>query len=372
MLTLIGVVSIAAYRKFQTLSAVPTPRSDAGQVSLYFDRPGVTALLESNINPQHYGETEIRTQITVENPELDTVTYFLVYAGDARTREPYPNGDPSQRANGCWVSTWALPDTGFSCRSAQIGIRAGYTPSAYRVETQVLTGQIIRPGPNGAMSVEIRTSSVKDFSAKAGKRRYFALPAIGTPYVPESFRRQADATNELGDGTFGYTPARLDVAVDYGKLAQSDRVENLAPQATVTGSLTWVDVDASLVQASGSIVDTVAEERGQQILFMIAIYAGVASAVAPITITMIAGRIPDIFYRRRRPKRRDYVLSVIGPLVATVVPPWVAYAQLSNIADIRWEDVAVTGLWSIAVLVALLSGLALAWKAVNLGQQAES
>jgi hypothetical protein len=337
-------------------------------VSLYFDRPGVAAFLESNISALVYGETEMRTRVTVESPNLETVRFFLVYAGDARTREPYPNGDPSQRANGCWVSTWAIPDYGFSCRSARIGIGGGYTRPEYRVDTQVLTGQIIKSGPGGVMSVEIRTSGTKDFSAKAGKRRYFALPAIGTPYVPETFRTQTAAANELGDGKFGYTPLRLDVAVDYGKLTQSDRVENLAPQIVATGSLTWVDVDASLVRASGSIVDTVAEERGQQILFMIAIYAGLASAVGPIVIAMTAGRIPDIFYRRRRPKLRDYVLSVTAPLVATVVPTWVAYARLSNLDDIRWDDVAATGLWSAAVLGALLGVLAIAWKVVNLRQ----
>jgi hypothetical protein len=360
ILALVGVGCIASYEKFEEISAVPAPPLSSSEVALYFDKPGLSASIQSTISTLNYGETEMRNQITIEDPGLDSATYFLVYTGDARTREPYPNGDPSQGTNGCWSSTWAVPDEDFHCRSGRVGLQSGYTRPEYRVDAQVLTGRISRQGTGGSMSVEIRTSNTDDFVTKAGKRRYFALPAIGTPYVPRSIRgRYADS---LGAGEQGYNPQQLNVSIDNGDLAPSDRVENIAPDVASAGSLLWYETDASFVQASGSIVDTVIEERGQQALFVIATYTGLAFAVVPIVLSMVTKRFPAIFHRGRQRRLRSYALSVAALVLAVAVPQLVAYDRLSAIDDVALPDVATSGAGSVLALFVVLGVVAVAWK----------
>jgi hypothetical protein len=298
-LLLIGGLAIA-YRAFIDVAAVPSPRPDPGKVYLFFDQPGVPAYLETRVAEEGSDETQLRHRIQIDDGYAnESIRYFLVSVGDARTGETYPNGESSVQANGCWASLWSLPDDGLRCRTARLKPGSVYSTPEAREPAQVVTGIITRDSLTKVMTVDVTTYTDAVFNVKAGKRRYFTLPAVGTSYVPPAYRQKLSF--DLEDGQRGYVPAKLDVAVVYKELAESDRLENVAPNPVLPGSLSWVEIDESLLRARGSIVDTVAEERGQRALFLIGLYAGLAASILPILATQFL-RLARL--TRRRPSHR--------------------------------------------------------------------
>lgn len=296
MLSAIASGGLFAYREFVRVAAVPLPRGDAGEVHLYFDRPGIPAYLETLITVPGFGETEIHHRIHIEDEHVEAAHFFLVIVGDARTREPYPNGQPSTRSNGCWASLWTIPDdVDLRCYIANLRPGSIYAAPGLRKSAQVISGRIKNDNMANAV-VQIRTSTTAHFTEEAGKRRYFALPAIGTKYVPPTHRNAF--SSDVGEGREGYVPSKLDVSVDFGELRQSDRLENVSPEP-MSGELTWVEVDESLLRARGSIVDTVAEEKGQRTLFLAGIYAGIAATIAPLLISRLTRLIRRIARHKR-------------------------------------------------------------------------
>jgi hypothetical protein len=159
----------------------------------------------------------------------------------------------------------------------------------------VIVGRIARDADSSGFAIDVIAQTNAQFAVQQAKRTYFALPEIGTSYVPEAYRDRI--TFDAGNGRKGYVPTQLDVAVIYRDLEQTDRVENITPEP-LTGTLSWVAVDESHIGARGSIVDTHKEEQAQQILFGIAVYAGTFSSVLPILISRIV-RLTRRFSRIR-------------------------------------------------------------------------
>jgi hypothetical protein len=269
-----------AYREYVEVADVPEPRADPGEVLLFLDRPGISAYLEALVVPLGYEETEIRYSIQLESGyQARPTEYSLVIMGDAQTRELYPNGDPSAGLNGCWATVWASPDDDLECRKTSLTPGSINSIPELQKPAQVLSGTIESAQPWAV----VRTSTTARFVEEAGKRRYFALPAMGTTYVPTLYRDEV--TLDVGDGRRGYVPRELDIGIDFGELSQADRLENVAPEP-LPGALAWVELDVSLLRARGSIVNTVVEEQGQRTLFLVGVYAGLAASILPILVSL--------------------------------------------------------------------------------------
>src|SRR5262249_8126088 len=122
-------------------------------------------------------------------------------------------------------------------------------------------------------------------TAQAGKRTYFALPSIGTTYIPENSRQRI--AFDLSGSSRAFVPGSLDVLVNYGDdLASSERLEKVIPDPLPAQSLIWHEVDAAQISAHGSIVDTVEEERSQVTLYLIGIFAGLVTGFVPMLLSM--------------------------------------------------------------------------------------
>jgi hypothetical protein len=80
------------------------------------------------------------------------------------------------------------------------------------------------------------------------------------------------------------------VIVQYDELEPTDRLESVAPDPFEAGQLTWAEADASMLEPHGSIVDITAEERGQQLLFLLGVSAGIASSLAPLMLRALYRR----------------------------------------------------------------------------------
>lgn len=286
---------VVSYRYFVDASAYPSPRAEPGTAYLFFDRPGVPALFQSTIRAAEFGETNIQYLIQVDAEYKGTsVGYSLVLMGDATTVETYPSGEPSAGKSGCWASMWAVPEDALACRVAAVSPDRLWSAMPDQGErAQIISGTITRTAP-GAMWVDIATRTSVQYVEQAGKRRYFALPGLGTSYLPKVYRDRL--TVDLRDGHSQYAPIKLDVAIDFGELNQSDRIESVAPEP-LAGSLTWVEVDTYRLYTRGSIIDTVLEEGAQRSLFLIGLYVGIAGAILPV----LAPTIWRNLRRRRQP-----------------------------------------------------------------------
>ncbi|MEU4237395.1 hypothetical protein [Actinoplanes sp. NPDC026619] len=277
------------YRNFQLESAVPEPPRDRGEVQLFFDRPSVPAVLEVRIDDRHPGSAMIDYQINLDDDYAGpSVRFFLTFSGSARVPETYPNGDPDQTVNGCWhtASVVLAEEDAASCYEEKLGSGAGYTAPEYRVDTQVVTG--VMGGKDAARRfVSVTAFPRHGYSTSAGKRTYFALPGFGTPYIPAGYRAEAD--KELGRNNRGYVPSRLDMSVDYGELAATERLDSIAPDPGKAGTKSWVELDASMLEAHGSIVNNVLEEKAQRNTFLYGAFVGIAATLLPILVQYLVG-----------------------------------------------------------------------------------
>jgi hypothetical protein len=216
------------------------------------------------------------------------IGFTFVLTGNARTSdEPLLEGGPSTEKNGCWVSLYIVPEGGGHC--AAVRSAADGRPSDFsNPELQLISSYVDVTGT----VISIRSDS--QFHTEAGKRTYFELPTVGTNYTPKPGREDIRLT--YGDQT-AYLPGTLDVMLRYRALKVNERVENASPELATPGQLAWVDPDAALVTATGSLVDVVKEEEGQSELFLLGVLLGSLASVLQLLLTAlykVAGEIVKI------------------------------------------------------------------------------
>jgi hypothetical protein len=288
---LVIVITLASY-SFARVSGTPTPPPHPGEVRLVFDRPGVTAQLKANISTRDFGRTYLDYPISVDpSVPTDDLGFALVMNGNIRVNEePLYTGGPARRENGCWWPLYIIPEQPLACRSTVVeGNDSFIGPHGTLVQT--VAARITRSDA-GTMFVQVTTYIDRTFSTSSGKRTYFQLPKIGTTYLPEGNR---DIGLDLNVGHTAFVPAHLDVIIDYRKLAPTERLESVSPAPIQAGRLAWVKSDT--VEAYGSIVDTLAEERGERWLFILGVFAGLA-ATAVVSLVRSALRLYGLLRRR--------------------------------------------------------------------------
>ncbi|WP_157367890.1 hypothetical protein [Alloactinosynnema sp. L-07] len=272
---LVALTAVAAVR-FLDVSSSPSPVEAPGKVLLYFDQPNVAALMDMKID-ESSGSTLLHFGITAKDFSGDSVGFMIALVGNSRAATRYPNGEASEVVSGCWASGLTVHADSVECYTARLAPESLYAAPEVRADTQVITGRMTKDSGSDRR-LDLWVSTDARYSVSAGKRTYFALPKIGTSYRPENLRGKL--TIDLGRDQASFVPSPLDIVVNYRDLTQVERVDNVTPQP-LTGRLTWAEVDASTVAASGSLVDTQKEERGQQEVFAIGIYAGFVASVLP-------------------------------------------------------------------------------------------
>ena len=262
----LSAIAINSYQKFRSISATPTLPSKPGEARLVFDRPGVAAVLSVRIDEANHRTTTTEYWVTLTEPQrVGRAGFTLVLTGKARASvgPPYDGGPPTSH-NGCWSSLNAVPDDGLRCvslRSAADGRPSELDSS----ELQLISGYV------DARSTVVTIRSDSQFHTQAGKRTYCALPSVGANYTPKAGRNEVRLT--YGDQT-AFLPSTLTVELRYRKLEVNERVESASPELATPGHLAWVDRDAAMVGATGSLVDVVKEETGQSELFLLGVLLG--------------------------------------------------------------------------------------------------
>lgn len=282
MASTVGLL-VKLYNGYQKASAVPTPPADVGSVRLFFDRPSVSAILEVRMRDYEFEEgTTVEYQITFEDDYTGKAArFFLVLAGKALAPETYPNGDREVDSQGCWPGTSVFRDTtnSWTCYTTKLGPGLGYSSPELQTPAQVISGVIDRDQPAHSMA-QITTYLRVPFSESAGKRTYFTLPSIGTPYVPTGIR--SDITSDLGRDKHTYVPSRVDLGIDYGELPPTAKFDSVVPEPYKVGAKYWIQLDAAMVAAHGSVIDTVAEEQFDKDIFLYGTFVGIAASALPI------------------------------------------------------------------------------------------
>jgi hypothetical protein len=301
----IFAAGVFAYIVFRDISAVPVPPEDPGKIQILFDRPSVPAYLEATITEVPYvSAMELKISIDDAYSQAE-VGFTIMITGAARATERFPGGQARPKEIGCWSSIHAIR-VSLSCSNSLFSPGGfGDNSTEDDEDTQVLTG-VMHRGPDGMIWATILFDLDATFSTTAGKRSYFSLPAVGTPYAPPEWRTRL--TFAADEGREGFVPGTLTVAVDYRELSSRERVESVAPELSRAGSLAWAESDASLLSAKGSTVDTLAEDWSQRMLFMLGVFAGVApslflAAIARISNTLRGMRKTHGAVRRPLPRR---------------------------------------------------------------------
>jgi hypothetical protein len=254
---------------------------DTGSVQLFFDHPSVPASLVVQVDDRDGRSGDPRYSIYLEDGYAGPqVRFFLVLSGRAMVPETYPDGEPSGKPDGCWAGLYVILDKGTSvaCYKAQLGTHAGYTRPENRTATQVVSGAL--GGSPSGRDAQIQTFPDAGYAVSAGKRTYFTLPSIGTPHIPAAYRSSIET--DLSAGHHGFVPGRLDMEIDYGSLAPAERLDSVAPEPAKAGTKSWVELDADMISARGSIVDSVLEEKAQRDTFLYGAFVGVAATMLPI------------------------------------------------------------------------------------------
>jgi hypothetical protein len=303
-LSLLGVViipialigfAVLGYQLFRDISTTPDRLPDPGEVRLVFDRPGVPALLEATITSTEFEATAFDYFIRIKDGfEADEVDFTIVTISAIRSigQPMFPRGPPSQ-PNGCPVTVYVVPEKGSTCASVRIGDE-GFPGSRYLVGAQLITGRIQR-NESGAMFATVHARAQVPVSTSAGKRANFRLPAIGTTYLPADGR---DLALDFGTDRDLFVPGELDVIVQYDELEPTDRLQSVAPDPFRAGKLAWVEADASMIAAHGSVVDITAEERGQRLLFMLGVLAGVITGMVSNAVLLLLRAVFRLWRRR--------------------------------------------------------------------------
>lgn len=297
IITAIAIALMTMYNRFRRETAVPSPLPDAGTARLFFDRPSVPASLDVQVDDRSRGYTQIRYLILLDQSYTGQgVRFSLVLSGLARVSETYPDGEPNMQANGCWASVAVILDPAhgndYDCYKTRLTPDAGYSPPEYRIDTQVISG-VLRARKPQERDATVLASLYWSYNTSAGKRTYFTLPSIGTPYAPADFRAEIYA--DLGRNGRGYVPSRLIVRIDDGALAPTEKFDSVTPEPYKAGRKLWIDLDAAMISAHGSVINTVFEEQAQRDLFLFGAGAGIATTVLPILVEKLWSLI-------RRPK----------------------------------------------------------------------
>ncbi|MFI7690607.1 hypothetical protein ACIBQ6_16150 [Nonomuraea sp. NPDC049655] len=270
-----------AYKKFQEISATPSPISEQGEARLYFDEPNVSAYLKVAFKEDDYG-VKADYHITLEGKAARKgIGFTLLLTGGAQYLEHFQGGELIPRENGCPSSHAYVTSEVKQYSCAWIPLADSWPPiSGTDPRAQIIRG-IIKTNSIGSAWASVTTSRIKAIvSSTAGKRTYFSLPAVGTTYLPRSLdgrQIEFDITKEVK----GFVPQRLDLSIDYGKIPVQSRIESIAPDLVQAGQFLWFQEDAGLIRAEGSTVDTVVEEAGQRVLFLLGLYAGFVAGVIP-------------------------------------------------------------------------------------------
>jgi hypothetical protein len=298
-IVVVCLVILREYRNFQDILATPVPPDDPGEVHLFFDRPGVPALIEARITPyesashiffSHGGETDFDYQITILPGFTDNkVNFALIMTGAVQaSEERFYSGGPKTQNNGCWFNVYVIPEADSRC--VPLGGSSDQLPdSGLRAarKGQVVFGSIVR-NTSGAMFAQVHMPTPAVLSSHAGKRTYFRLPGIGTTYLPVDGR---NLPLQVGLDIRMFVPSNLDVVIDYDKVGPTDRLENVAPQPATPDRLAWVETNSSLVRPHGSSVDTIAEDRAQRDLFIIGVLVGFVPPAIKWLITAVRRQI---------------------------------------------------------------------------------
>ncbi|MFI7217957.1 hypothetical protein [Micromonospora maritima] len=302
---------VFTYKSYRGATAVPEPRRDAGSVLLYLDEAGIKASMEVRVETLGDGYTNSRYFIKV-SPDFrdDELGFILVATGDARASERYFGGPARRQTDGCWDSIASFLDLKPKCYRTDLPMNPGYSRPESWAPSQVIEGTMRRSG--GLLATEVWLQSDTDYAEEGGKRTYFALPKVGTSYLPKDYREKI---------TFGkpgerqrFTPKELDVTVIYKDLTPRDRIESVNPNLEIPGVLAWTGVDNPHIAATGSIVDTVREERSQNVIFLVGAYLGFAAAVAPMLASTTRRVMLPLFSRRQ--DRSDTRVSGLRTCVA--------------------------------------------------------
>lgn len=295
---LVALTAVAAIR-FLEVSSAPSPVEIPGKALLYFDQPNVTAVVDMKVSEDE-SSTFLNFYVTAEGYSGDSVGFMIALVGNARAAMRYPSGKASEVSNGCWTSGLIVHADSVECYTERLAPDALYAAPEAREDTQVITGRMAKDGAGARLDLYVTPEA--RYSVSAGKRSYFALPKVGTSYLPKGFRGKYKV--DLGRERASFVPSTLDVVVNYRDLAQVERVDSVTPQP-LSGKLSWVEVDASTVAASGSLVDTQKEERGQQEVFAIGIFAGFVASVLPNRFLVGYRTFRRLLAARRRQSRRD-------------------------------------------------------------------
>jgi hypothetical protein len=184
VVTLLAVAVLVGYQRFHEISATPERLPDAGEVRLFFNRPGVPALLQATVTSTAFEENEFDYFIRIRNGSgTDPVSFALVNTGAVRpSEEPMYVGGPAHQRNECPWGVWVVPQKGSTCASVRVD-KNSLPLNSRPVNAQLTSGRIQR-NESGAGFATVHATADVSVSTSAGKRTYFRLPAIGTTYLP--------------------------------------------------------------------------------------------------------------------------------------------------------------------------------------------
>jgi hypothetical protein len=276
----LAVGSYAFHNRFATLSATPSLPARPGQAALVFDRPNVPALLELRVDDT--SSTRLNFAITVADDyrSSNQLDFVLSLSGLIARPPDLPGLRRTKDNNGCWQTIYVIPDRAARCNVVTMPHK-GYPANKDSPEQRLaIRGKVIRNN-SGAMFTQVTVNLYDNpsYSTTAGKRTFFALPVIGTTFIPGPYRDSFPL--DYGIGQPVYAPHPLNLIMEYRPLAPTERLDFVAPEVYEAGELSWVDLETTEMGPHGSIVDTVKEETTQSTLFIMGVGAGLLGTVVP-------------------------------------------------------------------------------------------
>lgn len=295
-LVVLVVVSVQLYCDFMQISDFPAQPPEAGEVRLYFDKPGVPALLEGRVYERN-GQIDVSVSVD-KSYEQREAGFLLVFSGPI-SRPPEVPVDREQDEHGCWRTIYVIPENPSVACSTRRASTNGLQVNPKDTDQLVISGRLDLRA-EGAKFVQITIYPGHSYATSAGKRTYFKLPQFGVS-IPSSFR---SAPLDFATGSFVFAPSKLDVIVDYRDLKPHEKVEAVAPAPFEPGKLSWVEVDASMVRPWGALVDMEVEDSAQRKLFVIGVAVGLLGGIGTSLVASLWTRIIEMRAAKRSDRHR--------------------------------------------------------------------
>lgn len=266
MLTLLIMV-VSGYSLFIWLNVITElpPTKPSNQAAFVFvGEQNAPLHVEIGFSEENRGTNEITFHLTVPDDYVSNdLDFQILLKGEGFASHKIPSDNDS----GCAVDAYGVPGP-VSCK--MVNVAEGGISFGFEGPSQLLQGKLVRNDTGNMWANVYLPLKEQNWSMTSGSGMSFALPKVGTIYLPDSLMNQSF---NIGTQKKAYVP-NVTTLVDYRGLERTERVQNASPPLQRSDTLTWIRTGSGTISATGLLTRIDLEVKSNNMLLIISVLFG--------------------------------------------------------------------------------------------------